>query len=441
MRFDRILRAFGLSAAVLSMPLLGCDDAQEPGEPPIEQPDPDPQTDFAKSSLERELAPEVPAADLDLLVDGNTAFALDLYQTLRAQHDGNLFYSPFSISQALAMTHAGARGATEDAIAATMHFELDPERLHPANNALDLALARLSEPLAEPEAGDPLTLNIVNALWGAQDKAFEAEFLDTLALNYGAGMHRLDFKGDPDGSREKINDWVEGETNDRIKDLLPEGSIRPSTALVLTNAIFFKASWATQFAENGTRDAAFTLADGESVDVPMMQVSEHFSFSDKDTYSAVRLPYAGHQTSMIVIAPKGDFSSFEDALDAARLADIIGGLEGGMLELSFPKFTFESDVPLSQTLQDMGMGIAFSGEADFSGIDGTKSLAITDVLHKAFVAVDEKGTEAAAATAVVVGETSVPVFEPLAIDRAFLFLIRDETTGSVLFIGRVLDPR
>lgn len=442
MRFDRILRAFGVSAAVLSLPLIGCDESTEPGEqPPIEQPDPNLETGLAKSGLERDQNPDVPAADLELLVEGNTAFALDLYQALRPDHAGNLFYSPFSISQALALTRAGARGETEDAIAATLHFDLEPDRFHPANNALDLALAKLSEPLDDPDAGDPLALNIVNALWGAQDKAFEAEFLDTLAVNYGAGMHRLDFKGDPEGSRETINTWVEGETNDRIKDLLPQGSISPSTALVLTNAIFFKASWATQFAENGTQNAPFTLADGEAVDVPMMHVSEGFSFADNADYSAVRLPYAGHQTSMVVIAPKGDFGSFEDTLDSAQLDTIIGSLESGMLELSFPKFTFESDVPLTQTLQDMGMGIAFSGSADFSGIDGTRSLAITDVLHKAFVAVDEEGTEAAAATAVVVGETSVPTFEPLAIDRPFLFLVRDDTTGSVLFIGRVMDPR
>lgn len=441
MRFDRILRAFGLSAAALSMPLLGCDEANEPGAPPMEQPDPNPQTGLAKSSLAREQNPDVPAADLDALVEGNTAFALELYQALRAQHSGNLFYSPFSISQALAMTRAGARGETEDAIAEAMHFGLEPARFHPANNALDLALAKLSEPLPDEPDASPLTLNVVNALWGSQDKAFEADFLDTLAVNYGAGMHRLDFKGDPNGSRETINDWVEGETNDRIKDLLPDGSITPSTALVLTNAIFFKASWATQFEENGTQDAAFTLADGEAVDVPTMHVSDHFRFSDKEGYTAVRLPYVGHATSMIVIAPKGDLSTFEDGLDGATLDAIVGDLEGGMLELSFPKFTFESDVPLTQTLQDMGMKIAFGGEADFSGIDGTRSLAITDVLHKAFVGVDEEGTEAAAAAAVVVGETSVPVFEPIAIDRPFVFLIRDETTGSLLFLGRVMDPR
>lgn len=440
MRLDRVLHTLGLTAAATALPLLGCDSTSDT--PPVEQPDDrTPETGFAKSSLERDLAPAVPADDLAAVVKGHTAFALDLYQALRGDHDGNLFYSPFSISQALSMTWAGARGDTEAAMAQTLHFDLEQGAFHPASNALDLALAERGAPLDDPDAGNPFVLNVVNALWGAQDKPFEAAFLDTLALNYGAGMHRLDFKGDPDGSRTTINDWVEAETNDRIEDLLPEGSITPNTALVLTNAIFFKASWATPFSEEGTRDQAFKLANGEAVQVPTMNISEHFRYAITEAYDAVALPYAGYQVSMVVIAPKGDFAAFEDGLTAESLDGIVGSLEGGSLELSLPRFTFESDVPLTKTLKAMGMEIAFSSDADFSGIDGSRGLAITDVLHKAFVAVDEKGTEAAAATAVVVGETSVPVFEPLAVDRPFLFLIRDDETGAVLFIGRVLDPR
>lgn len=440
MRLDRLFSALGLTAAAATLPLLGCDSTAEPA--PAEQPDdPAPQTDLAKSNLERELAPDVPAADLEALVKGHTAFALDLYHAIRADHPGNLFYSPFSVSQALAMTWAGARGDTEAAIAEAMHFDLAQPAFHRANNALDLALAERAAPLDDPDAGDPFVLNVVNALWGAKDKPFEADFLDVLALNYGAGMHRLDFKGDPEGSRGAINDWVEAKTNDRIQDLLPEGSITPNTALVLTNAIFFKASWATPFEEFNTKDQAFTLAGGEEVAVPFMNAFEGFMHADTPEYSAVELPYAGHAVSMVVIAPKGDFAAFEAGLGVDQLDAIIAGLEPGSLELSFPKFTFDSDVPLSKVLKAMGMEIAFGSGADFSGIDGSQGLAITDVLHKAFVGVDEKGTEAAAATAVVVGETSVPVFEPLAIDRPFLFVIRDEPTGAVLFVGRVLDPR
>ncbi|MCA9546307.1 MAG: serpin family protein, partial [Myxococcales bacterium] len=237
-----------------------------------------------------------------------------------------------------------------------------------------------------------------------------------------------------------INAWVEDATNDRIQDLLPEGSIGSDTRLVLTNAIYFKASWQQPFAEGATADAAFTLGSGEAVQVPTMHVSEGFLAHAGADYQAVRLPYFGDRLSMILVTA-ADLPAFEATLDADRFAAIRGGLAPAMLELSVPKFSFTTTLPLTQVLAAMGMDIAFTGEADFSGMNGDGGLMITDVLHKAFVGIDEEGTEAAAATAVVVGETSVPVFEPMAFDRPFLFFIVDEPTDSVLFLGRMADPR
>jgi len=390
-----------------------------------------------RSDLERELQPNVSAAELATLVADNTAFAVDLYRAVRDQ-PGNLFMSPHSISTALAMTYAGANGDTAAEMAATLHFTLPDAQLHAAFNKLDLELASR----AANATGDtiPFRLTTANAIFGQQDKAFETPFLDTLAHNYGAGLHVLDFLTDPESARALINSWVEDRTNDKIKDVLPQGSITSDTRLVLTNAIYFSAAWAEPFPASGTADRPFTLADSTTISVPTLhQVSERGYGAGAD-YQAAALPYDGGQLSMIVIVPE-DLTAFEAGLDAQRIASIVGSISTHSLDLTLPKFQFEAPLGLRDVLQGLGMIAAFTQAADFSGIDGTRELQITDVLHKGFVSIDEDGTEAAAATAVVIGPTSVPSPATLVVDRPFLFLIRDNPTGAILFVGRVVDPR
>jgi serpin B len=396
--------------------------------------------DVLQSDKPRVTSPDVPAGDLDNLVEGNSAFALDLYQQLRDE-EGNLFYSPHSISVALAMTYAGARGETETQMADAMHFGLPQDRLHPAFNRLDLELAQRGEG-AQGKDGEGFRLNVVNAIWGQQNYQFLTDFLDVLAENYGAGLRLLDFINAPEESRLTINDWVSEQTEGRIKDLIPPGVIDALTRLVLTNAIYFNAAWALPFDEAATSDGTFYLLNGDEVVVPMMGQTESFGYFEGDGYRTVELPYDGNELSMVILLPdSGQFDAFESALDLEQLKGVLGGLAYRQVSLRMPKFEFETSFSLKDVLSEMGMPIAFSPDADFSGMTGNRELSITEVVHKAFVSVDEAGTEAAAATAVIVGLTAVPA-QPVAvnIDRPFIFLIRDLETGSILFIGRVLNP-
>ena len=390
-------------------------------------------------------SPDVSASDLTALVDGNSAFAFDLYQAFHGD-PGNLFYSPYSISLALAMTYTGARGETERQMADTLSFVLPQDRLHPAFNGLDLELARRGEG-AEGKDEKGFQLNIVNAIWGQEGYEFLAEFLDGLGENYGAEPRLLDFVSEPEESRVTINDWVSDQTEGRIEDLLPEGVIDTLTRLVLTNAIFFNAAWLHPFTESQTKDGAFHLLDGGEVTVPMMSRTAAFGLAKGDGYQAVELPYNGGELSMVILLPDtGQFEAFESSLDADLVRAVTESLVPMRVALTMPKFEFESDFSLVATLGAMGMPVAFisslgpcnSEMADFSGMTGTCELFIKDVVHKAFVSVDEAGTEAAAATAVVLGIESLP--PSVTIDRPFVFLIRDIETGALLFVGRVLDP-
>jgi serpin B len=399
-----------------------------------------PMTTVAQSDKPRQAADDVSPADLAGLVSGNSQFAIDLYQAIR-EAQGNLFFSPYSISVALAMTFAGARNETARQMADTLSFTLPPDRLHPAFNGLDSALAQRAAGGAGSD-GEGFRLNIVNALWGQEGYGFLAEFLDLLAENYGAGLRLLDFVHAPEESRLQINDWVSEQTESRIKDLIPQGAIDELTRLVLTNAIYFNAAWLYPFTEEQTHDAPFTLLDGSQVTVPMMSQTESFGYSSGDGYQAVELPYEGQQLSMVILLPDaGQFAAFEQSLKPAVVDAILAGLGARQVALSMPKFEFSADLSLADTLAAMGMPDAFEGAADFSGMTGTRDLFISDVLHKAFVSVDEAGTEAAAATAVVMKLTGMPE-EPITVtmDRPFIFLIRDIPTGAILFLGRVVDP-
>jgi serpin B len=379
-------------------------------------------------------------ADLAELVNGNNAFALALYHVLSGG-DGNLFFSPYSISQALAMTYAGARGDTEKQMGAAMHYTLGQDRLHPAFNSLDLTLGSRGQG-AKGKDGQGFRLNIVNAIWGQAGYSFLQDYLDLLAQDYGAGLRVLDFKRDPEAGRRIINAWVEKQTEQRIKDLVPAGAIDPLTRLVLTNAIYFNAAWAEAFRKDLTSPAAFHLLDGTSVDVPMMRQTERLGYAAGDGFQAVSLPYDGRQLEMLVLLPdRGKFGRFESSLDSAGVASIVNDLKPQQVALGLPRFKLESEFSLGKALASMGMPLAFSSKADFSGMTGNLDLSISEVVHKSFVDVDEAGTEAAAATAVIMRATAMPMMpKEVTVDRPFIFLIRDVETGAIIFAGRVTDP-
>lgn len=401
------------------------------------------QEEVPQAQKPRETSPDVAKAELQALVQGNTKFALTLYQALRGQ-DGNLFLSPYSISLALAMAYAGARGETERQMAAVLQFALLQDRLHPAFNALDLAITSRTRP--------GLELSIANGFWGQVGYRFLQEYVDLLAEHYGAALRLLSFASTPEPCRVRINDWVSEKTQGKIKDLLPPGSITPLTRLVLTNAIYFKGTWRYQFEPRLTRDGIFYLLDGGRVIVPMMELcalrdgryeeGASLNYTEGDGYQAVELPYVGEELAMVILLPKLEqFRNFERSLDAERLGAILGGLRPELVRLTMPKFSFTSGFSLKDTLSKLGMRDAFSDkEADFSGMDGTGDLFIDEVIHKAFIAVDEQGTEAAAATAVSITLGMRPEIKTVRVDRPFIFLIRDRKTGAILFMGRVLNP-
>ena len=397
---------------------------------------------LARSNRPHDLYPQVAEADLSALAHGEQALAVDLLHQVSGE-PGNLFFSPYSISIALAMTYAGARGDTETQMAQSLHYTLPQAWLHPAFNSLALELDRRAGAEGIP-AEEAFTLHAANAIWGQDGFPFLPEYLDLLAENYGAGMHLLDFERDPEAARRIINDWVSQETGKRIRDIVPPGVLSPLTRLVLSNAIYFKADWASKFESNDTGDGEFTLLDGSQVAVRMMFQESRFRYAAGGGLQALELPYAGGQLSMLILLPdEGRFDELQASLDAEELEVLIAGLESQNVELWLPKFTYEYSLSLKDCLMAMGMADAFDPDrADFSGMTGARDLYIGDVLHKAFVAVDEAGTEAAAATVVIMAPTSL---QPAAaiefrVDRPFLFLIRDNPTGAILFLGRVTNP-
>ena len=394
-----------------------------------------------QSDKSRDTGPVVSAGDLATLVEGNNQFAFNLYQVLRQQEDGNLFYSPYSISAALAMTWAGAKTETAASMANALSFLLAQDKLHAGFNSLDLLLQSRSEG-AQGQDDEGFRLNIANAIWGQQGYNFLPDFLDVLAQNYGAGMRIVDFVNRTEESRIKINDWVSEKTEGKIKDLIPQGSIDTMTRLVLTNAIYFNAAWLHQFEKTVTANGIFHTLHSGDVTVPMMHQTDYFKYADGANYQAVELPYDGQELSMVILLPgAGEYEAFEQSLTADGVNAVLTAMKKESVILTMPKFSFDSSLGLKDALTQLGMGVAFTESADFSGMNGKKDLLIQDVLHKAFVSVDEKGTEAAAATAVIVGTTSLPINQKTVImDRPFIFFIRDIQTNSIIFIGRVLNP-
>jgi serpin B len=396
--------------------------------------------DVAKSSESRITSPDTTTSQLAALVSGNSTFAFNLYQQLTKGNNGNIFYSPYSISTALAMTYAGANGDTATQMAKALNFTLPQAQLHPAFNDLALQLASRGQG-ASGTNGKSFALNIANALWCEKTFNFLPDFLNTLGQNYGAGVNLLDFVNSPELSRVTINNWVSNETNDKINNLIPAGAITPQTRLVLTNAIYFDAAWQNPFSPNKTQSGTFNLLDGSTVSVPMMNNEASYGYTQGSGYQAVELTYSGNQVAMDIIMPDaGNFTKFESGMTADSISGIINSMQTKSTNLTMPKFSFDSSFSLNAALSALGMPVAFSDQADFSGMTGNKDLTIADVVHKAYVAVDEQGTEAAAATGVVMSAMAIMNQNNVTIDQPFIFVIRDMQTGAILFVGRVMNP-
>jgi serpin B len=379
-------------------------------------------------------------ADQAETVKGSNAFAVDLYAQLRTE-PGNLFFSPESISTAFAMAYAGADGQTATEMQKVFHFTLPPERLHPAMGAL-------LNGMNAPHQG--YALSVADALWAEQDAKFLPAYLKLVQTNYGAGFHPVDFKSNPEGVRATINQWVEKQTNDKIQNLLGPGTVTPLTRLILTNAIYFKAAWADQFSKNFTQNKDFHLAAGKKIQTPMMCNSGHYYYFKGPSFQALLMPYEKDEISMLILLPDSadGLPALERSLTAANLEKWTSSLGyADEVIVSLPRFKITQQFELSSTLEALGLKAAFNpGAADFSAITGDKSLSISAAIHKAYIDVDENGTEAAAATAVVMVATAMAPRNPppppivFTADHPFLFLIRDNTTGSILFLGRVTDP-
>ncbi len=383
----------------------------------------------------------------------NSNFAFDLYKAVSEGEEGNLFFSPFSISQVLAMAYAGARGETERQMAETLRYSLPQERLHPALGELEAALQARAEnafnPFGSEDDAPSFRLNIANAVWGQHGFGFRTEYLDALYEYYGGELRQLNFAAEPEPTRVTINNWVEEQTEGKIKDLIPEGAIGPLTRFILTNAIYFNAQWLLPFNPEATEQQPFHLLDGTIVEVPMMTTRSSkgsIGYVPGEGFQAVRIPYNAGGISMVVLLPdEGGFEEFERSLEAGILGEGRLWWRQSDVTLTMPRFGFEFGVALKKLLTRMGMPDAFDEEeADFSGITEEKPLSVSDIFHKAFVSVDEEGTEAAAATALMGiatggGNPLQPVVVTL--DRPFIFLIRDRVTGTILFLGRVMDPR
>lgn len=399
------------------------------------------------SAKTRITSPDIKRKTVEELTKGNGSFALDMYKQLKENND-NLLFSPYSISLALAMTYSGANSTTAEQIASTMYFDIPQAELHPAFNWLDSELTSRTE--VTGDSGDEsFRLNIINDIWGQKDYEFRKSFLDTLAAHYGAGLRIVDYRNNPEAARIAINDWVSRETEEKITELIPQGIINELTRLVLTNALYFKAAWEKPFSKDSIGLRPFHLLNGNETKVYMMKQTNTFPYIERNDYQAVELPYNGQGISMVVILPsEGKFTEFEGRFDFSQLRSILSGLDDERVRLSIPKYKLESDFQLDKALSLMGMPEAFDWrKADFTRMTTEKDepLYIGTVLHKSFIDVDEKGTEAAAATAVVMMTGAAPGSKPdepkiMTVDRPFIFLIRDMETGTILFLGRVMLP-
>ena len=366
-------------------------------------------------------------------------FAVDLYARLGSTEKGNLFFSPQSISTALAMTYVGARGETAQEMARTMHFSLSQDRL-PAGYAELMHALRGG-------GTQSYRLSIANRLWGQRGMSFLDAFVAVTRREFGAELGLVDFATNAEGARGEINAWVAMETEQKIRDLIPAGVLGPDTRLVLANAIYFRGDWARQFEKSATHEQPFHVSGGTTVAVPLMFAKMTVGFGERPDVGlkVVELPYKGDDLSMLVLLPDAPdgLAEMEAQLTAESLRQWTTGLARRDVLVYLPRFSMESGFGLGSTLAAMGMPLAFSDRADFSGMNGTRDLSISAVLHKARVDVDEQGTEAAAATGVAVGVRAVRPEEPptFRADHPFVFFIRHNPTGAILFLGRLTNPK
>lgn len=370
-------------------------------------------------------------------IDASNQFALEFYSNIRDSEDGNIFYSPYSISTALSMTYEGAKGETADEIQSVFHFsENDSERRSSA--------AAIYNQLNQ--WGSEYQLNTANALWIQEDYPVFDEYKETVEDYYAGKASNVDFKRDTEQARQTINSWVEEKTNYKIKDLFSQGTLNEMTRLVLTNAIYFKGTWEKQFDKARTMDEDFRISSGQVVKVPMMRLTgdeAEFNYAETGELQMLEMLYEGDDLSMIILLPRDDgLESLESALTKDNLNEWKSRLSMQRVNVYMPKFTFETKYFLNENLREMGMPIAFSpGAADFSGMSDAGDLYIGIVVHQAFVDVNEEGTEAAAATGVGIMATSMPMVKEFRANHPFMFIIQERETGNILFLGRVMDPR
>lgn len=367
------------------------------------------------------------------VVDANNQFALELYTELSKNGKENIFYSPYSISAALAMTYEGAKGETKDEIKSVFHF--------PEDSILRPNFAKIYNDINKNE--EDYELRTGNALWVQKDYPFLEDYINIVVKYYGGKASNLDFVKETEKSRQTINSFIEEQTNNKIKDLIPKGVLDYLTRLVLTNAIYFKGTWQWEFNPKNTEEVDFKITPTDIVKVPMMYMKPEkakFNYADLEDLQILELPYKGEKISMLILLPKDNLEDIQP-LTIEKLKEWKSQMKEETLdEIYLPKFEFDTKYFMKEILSDMGMPTAFEMDADFSGMDGTKSLYIKEVIHQAYVKVDEKGTEAAAATGVVMELTSIMPKNIFRADHPFIFIIQQNDTGNILFLGRVNDP-
>ena len=401
---------------------------------------------FVKSDMARETSSTVTKDQIMRLAQDNSDFAFAFLNQLKQISPGNenFVFSPLSLSLALSMTLAGAEAETEQGMLEALQLTLPEEEIYPIFNALLLQIENSQKMTKKGSEGSQFQLNIANSIWGQSGYDFETDFLDILARYYGAGLYNVNFRLDPEAATEAINEWVANETQEKIEGLIPEGAISELTRLVLANAIYFNGSWLYSFDQANTSEQPFTLLDGSTIAVDMMKLAgKSLAYYESENFQVVSLPYLSSDFNMMLFVPDQDsFDDFENQFSSERLTASVNEMAFVTVDLSMPKFDFESMVSANDALKAIGMEKAFDvDKADFSGMTTADELMITDVLHKTTITVDEEGTEATAATAVIVGIRSMPP-EPISVvvDRPFYFMITHKPTNTILFLGKVVQP-
>jgi len=415
----------------LTLLLLGCANSTTTSTTTTEE-----NSNIVESKLERNLTPQSSMEEQKSLAQNNNNFAFEMFKEFQKKEKDNIFFSPYSISTALVMTYAGAKDETKSQMAQALHFKDEDGRLHNNFNALDLHINHYEE---------NYTLSVVNSLWPAKGFTFKEQYLDTIKENYGAKLRPLDYANATENSRQIINSWVENKTHNRVKNIIPEGALSPSTRLTLVNAIYFKAKWENEFSNYMTGNDTFTKEDGSTVEKKFMNQTESFIYTENDNFQAIKLPYVGYKTSMMVILPKiGKYNKVMEHLN--NYYTLINSKSSyQQIRLKFPKFEFATKgYELKEPFQNLGMVNAFEDYANFGDITEDESLKIDKIIHKAFIKVDENGSEAAAATVVTMRLTSAsPIQEEpieMSVNRPFIFFIKDEMSNQILFIGLIKEP-